>query len=159
MGASEEDLLKVLRAQVLSVLQFATPAWSTLLTVLESARIESVLKTGLYLVYGERFQSFEWALKESHMCSLEEQRAKMLKNFTKHCLQNRKFKNWFMRSDKEDSQGPVTRQKLPTYKPVPFRTSSYGKSAIPQMVTIANGLRPQNSQTEIILNSGQILAI
>ena len=93
MGASEEDLLKVLRAQVLSVLQFATPAWSTLLTVLESARIESVLKTGLYLVYGERFQSFEWALKESHMCSLEEQRAKMLRNFTKHCLQNSKFKN------------------------------------------------------------------
>ena len=73
MGASEEDLLKVLRAQVLSVLQFATPAWSTLLTVLESARIESVLKTGLYLVYGDRHQSFEWALKEAHMCSLAEQ--------------------------------------------------------------------------------------
>ena len=64
MGACEEDLLKVLRAQVLSVLQFATPAWSTLLTVLESARIESVLKTGLYLVYGERYQNFNWALKE-----------------------------------------------------------------------------------------------
>ncbi len=56
MGASETDLLKVLRAQVLSVLQFATPAWSTLLTVLESARIESVLKTGLFLVYGDRHQ-------------------------------------------------------------------------------------------------------
>ena len=48
MGANEEDLLKVLKAQVLSVLQFATPAWSTLLTVLESARIESILKTGLF---------------------------------------------------------------------------------------------------------------
>ena len=159
MGASEQDLLKVLRAQVLSVLQFATPAWSTLLTVLESARIESVLKTGLYLVYGDRHQSFEWALKEAHMCSLAEQRTKMFKNFTKHCLQNRKFKNWFMRSDQEMRQGLITRQKTPTYKPVPYRTSSYGRSAIPQMVTVANGLRPQNARTEITLNSGQILVI
>ena len=58
MGAKEQDLLKVLRSQVLSVLQFATPAWSTLITVLECARIESVLKTGLYLVYGDRYQNF-----------------------------------------------------------------------------------------------------
>ena len=47
LGASEQELLSVLRAQVLSVLQFATPAWSTLLTVQESNQIESVLRTGL----------------------------------------------------------------------------------------------------------------
>ena len=117
------------------------------------------MKTGLYLVYGERYHSFEWALIEAHMCSLEDQRAKMLKNFTKHCLQNSKFKNWFVRSDKENRQGPDTRQKTPTYKPVPFRTSSYGRSAIPQMVTIANTLKQQNSWTEVVLNSGEILVI
>ena len=54
LGASEKELLNVLRAQVLSVLQFATPAWSTLITAQESAQIEAVLKTGLYLVYGQR---------------------------------------------------------------------------------------------------------
>ena len=56
LGASEQELIRVLRAQVLSVLLFATPAWSTLITAKESARIESVLKTGLYLVYGPRYQ-------------------------------------------------------------------------------------------------------
>ena len=49
---SEHDLLKVLQAQVLSVLQSASPAWSTFITAYESACIESVLKTGLVLVYG-----------------------------------------------------------------------------------------------------------
>ena len=44
LGANESELLKVLRAQVLSVLQFASPAWSTQITAHESARIESVLK-------------------------------------------------------------------------------------------------------------------
>ena len=55
LGASEQELIRVLRAQVLSVLLFATPAWSTLITARESASIESVLKTGLYLVYGPRY--------------------------------------------------------------------------------------------------------
>ena len=158
MGASEADLLKVLRAQVLSVLQFATPAWSTLLTVLESAKIESVLKTGLYLVYGDRFQSFNWALKEAQMCSLEDQRSKMFKNFTKHCLSHNKFRNWFMRTEEDDMQGVSTRQKKPTYKPVHTRTRAYARSAIPQMVSIANSLHQQN-RTQIVLNSGQIIVI
>ena len=159
MGASEDNLLKVLRAQVLSVLQFATPAWSTLLTVLEKARIESVLKTGLYLVYGERYQNFNWALKEAQMCTLEEQRTKMLKNFTKHCLKNSKFNKWFMKTEQEDTQGVVTRQRKLTYKPVYSRTNAYARSAIPQMVRIANSLKQQNSPTEIVLNSGQTLVI
>lgn len=159
MGASEADLLKVLRAQVLSVLQFATPAWSTLLTKLETARIESVLKTGLYLVYGDRFQSFNWALQEAQMCSLEEQRLKMFKNFTSHCLMSDKFKQWFKRTDQEDREGVLTRQEKSTYKPVHTRTRAYARSAIPQMVNIANKLRQQNTMTKIVLNSGQILVI
>ena len=159
MGAKEQDLLKVLRAQVLSVLQFATPAWSTLLTVLECARIESVLKTGLYLVYGERYQSFNWALKEAQMCSLKDQRTKMLKNFTRRCLRNNKFKTWFMRTEQEDGQGVVTRQNKLIYKPVHTRTVAYARSAIPQMVSIANGLRQTNLKTEVVLKSGNILVV
>ena len=157
MGANEEDLLKVLKSQVLSVLQFATPAWSTLLTVLESARIESILKTGLFLVHGERYQNFNWALNEAKMSSLQDQRLKMLKSFTKHCLKNSKFKNWFMRADQEDTQGVITRQRKLSYKPVFARTSAYARSAIPQMVRIANSLPQQNSPTEIVLNSGQTI--
>ena len=42
LGASEADLLSVLRCQVLSVLQFAVPAWTTMLTKEESINIESV---------------------------------------------------------------------------------------------------------------------
>ena len=71
LGASEQELLSVLRAQVLSVLQFATPAWSTLLTVQESNQIESVLRTGLYLVYGEKYRSFSWALRQAKKRTFE----------------------------------------------------------------------------------------
>ena len=80
LGAGEQELLKVFRAQVLSVLQFATPAWSTLLTGQESNRIESVLRTGLYLVYGERFQPFP-GLSVRQRCFLG-------KNREEECLTN-----------------------------------------------------------------------
>ena len=76
LGASEQDLLNVLRAQVLSVLHFASPAWSTQITAQENRMIEAVLKAGLYLVYGERYKSFSWALKEAKISSLKDQRSK-----------------------------------------------------------------------------------
>ena len=118
LGASEKDLLSVLRAQVLSVLQFATPAWSTLITQKESDQIESVLKTGLYLVYGQRYESFLWALRQANMSSLSEQRRKMFYNITKQCIKSTKFKKWFVIS--ETPGGAVTRSKKTRFKPIPF---------------------------------------
>ena len=146
LGASEQDLLKVLRAQVLSVLQFASPAWSTLITAHESARIESVLKTGLFLVYGHRYESFSWALREANWSSLEDQR-------TRHV---EKFQNWFVRME-DNTEGVVTRRRKHRFKPVHARTAAYARSAIPQMVKVANSQQKSDSQTRITLNSGQIL--
>ena len=76
LGASEQELLSVLRAQVLGVLQFATTAWSTLITVQESNQIESGLQTGLYLVYGEKYRSFSWVLGQAKMRTLKDQRSR-----------------------------------------------------------------------------------
>ena len=54
-GATEKEMLDVLRCQLLSVLQFAKSAWTTLLSQYESNTIETVQETGLYLVYGPRY--------------------------------------------------------------------------------------------------------
>ena len=156
LGASEQDLLKVLRAQVLSVLQFASPAWSTLITAHESARIESVLKTGLFLVYGHRYESFSWALREANWSSLEDQRTRYFEKFTQNCLKNKKFQNWFVRME-DNTEGVVTRRRKQRFKPVHARTAAYARSAIPQMVKVANSQQKSDSQTRITLNSGQIL--
>ena len=121
LGASEQDLVKVLRAQVLSVLQFASPAWSTLITAHKSARIESVLKTGLFLVYGHRYECFSWALREANMSRLEDQRTRHFEKFTQSCLKKNKFQNWFVRM-KDSTDGVVTRKHNARFKPVHTRT-------------------------------------
>ena len=157
LGASEKELLSVLRAQVLSVLQFATPAWSTLLTVQESNQIESVLRTGLYLVYGERFQSFSWALREAKMRTQKEQRSRNFEKFTRDCLASRKFSNWFVRTEEE--AGVVTRRRKPNYKPIPARTQGFARSAIPQMVKLANSPSFVASKNKLVLNSGQVIVL
>ena len=78
LGACEADLLSVLRCQVLSVLQFAVPAWTTMITKAESNSIEQVQKTGLYLIYGARFRSYTWALHEANVKTQVEQKNKLV---------------------------------------------------------------------------------
>ena len=148
LGASEQELLSVLRAQVLSVLQFATPAWSTLITGKESAQIECVLKTGLYLVYGHRYESFSWALRQAKMSSLSDQRRKMFHNFTKGCINSNKFKKWF--AIDEQTTGTVTRSKKLRFQPIHCRTQAFARSAIPQMVKLSNSPEFQASMKTIV---------
>ena len=139
MGAGTKELLAVLCANVLSVLQFAVPVWTTMLTRAEEHQIESVLKTGLYLVLGpHRYKSYKWALNESKMITLKQQRNQIFANFTKSCLRNEKFSKWFELT--EVNNGTVTRSKKSTYKMVPARTQAYERSPIPQMTIIANQL-------------------
>ena len=155
LGASEKELLSVLRAQVLSVLQFATPAWSTLITQKESAQIESVLKTGLYLVYGQKYETFSWALNQANMSSMSEQRRKMFYNFTKGCIKSTKFKKWF--SVSETPTGVLTRSQQPRFKPIPYRTQAFARSAIPQMVKLANSPEFVASKNTLVQKSGHVI--
>ena len=97
LGASVPDLLKVLRCQVLSVLQFAVPAWTTMISQAESRIIESVQKTGLYLIYGAKYRSYSWALKESAMKSQVEQRNSIFKNLLSLVLGARSSASGFVK--------------------------------------------------------------
>ena len=118
-----------------------------------SSQIESVLKTGLFLVYGHRFQSFSWALNEAKMKHLQDQRTKTFQVFTRKCIADKKFQKWFVLSDA--TSGCDTRQKPKKYKPVPTRTQGFARPAIPQMVELANSQQFQQSNNNIVLKSGK----
>ena len=155
--ASETELLNVLRAQVLSVLHFASPAWSTQISARESSQIESVLRTGLYLVYLQRYLSFSWALRQAKLTSLKEQRSKMFVKFTKNGLSNPKFQKCFVKTDTSNN---MKNSRRPTFKQIPARTRAYERSAIPQMVKVANSFNaPAPNSTNIRLNSGLVIVI
>ena len=156
LGAGEQEMLQVLRCQVLSVLQFAIPAWTTMLSQAEITRIESVQRTGLYLVYGPRYRSYTWALQEAHMTSLKSQRQKFFEKFTRACLKSPKFSKWFVKTNV--TQSMPTRSKKQVFKPVPARTKAYANSPIPQMVALANTLKTPGVE-KVKLNSGRFIVI
>ena len=155
LGASETDQISVLRCQVLSVLQFAVPAWTTMLTKAESRSIQSVQKTGLYLIFGSRFRSYSWALKEAQMRTQVEQRQKIFEKFTKTCISSKKFSKWFCKT--ENSQTIITRSKKMRFKPVVTRTKAFANSPIPQMVALANRLGITNKVNNLTLPTGKII--
>ena len=157
LGTSEQELLSVLRAQVFGVLQFATTAWSTLITVQESNQIESVLQTGLCLVYGEKYRSFSWVLGQTKMRTLKDQRSRFFFKFTRNCIGSTRFRNWFVRT--EEPLGVSTRKKKPRFKPIPARTHGFARSAIPQMVKLANSPKLLASKKKLILKSGQVIVV
>ena len=91
------------------------------------------------------------------MSSLKDQRAAMFLKFTKDCIKNPKFSSWFAKYDQSNTI--PTRQQKPRFKPVPARTRAYQRSAIPQMVKVANSLAKENNKTRIVLNSRKVLII
>ena len=156
LGASVPDLLSVLRCQVLSVLQFAVPAWTTMISKAESRSIEAVQSTGLYLIYGARFRSYNWALNEANMRTQAEQRSSIFEKFTRTCVRSQKFSKWFCKLENNNTM--VTRSKKVQFKTVETRTKYYSKSAIPQMVALANRLGLNKSRS-IKLKSGKLIVL
>ena len=124
---------------MLRVLTFAVPAWTTMLTKCEINQIESILKVGLYLVYGQRYISYEWALSEARMLSLESQRNTILTKFTKKCINSDKFSKWFSLND-NTNLGVNTRSVKDKYRSVTARTLAYKKSPLPQITVLANSI-------------------
>ena len=59
MGATRARLLDVLQKQVLSVLNLGVPAWDCLMTEQEKEVFERVLKTGLKIICGQNYTSFQ----------------------------------------------------------------------------------------------------
>ena len=157
LGASEADLLKVLRCQVLSVLQFAVPAWTTMLTKAESRSIEAVQRTGLYLIYGARFRSYTWALNEAKIKTQAEQRKNIFEKFTRSCINSSKFSKWFCKTDTRQTR--ATRSRKMQFKPVHTRTKAFANSPIPQMVALAKKLGLRNKGNSLKLSSGKIIVI
>ena len=81
----------------------------------------------------------------------------MFEKFTRNGIGSAKFKKWFVRT--EADRGTVTRTQKPTFKPIPGRTQGFLRSAIPQMVKLANSPGFLASKKKLVINSGLIVVI
>ena len=131
-------LIDVLQKQVLSVLTLGVPAWDCLLTEQERTDLERVLKTGLRIIWGSEYTTFEDMLIKSKLKDLQHVRDKIVRKFIRKSEQHSKFSEWFA---PQDPHRVVTRSVRTKYKPVSCRQKTYEKTPIPVMTKIANQSR------------------
>ena len=137
LGATRHRLLDVLQKQVLSVLTLGVPAWDCLLTEQERTDLTRVLKTGLRIIWGAEYTTFDDILVKSNMKDLQYTRDKIVRKFVKKSEQHFKFREWFAPNDPRQI---VTRRARTKYKAVTCRQTAYAKTPIPIMTSIANQL-------------------
>ena len=129
LGCPRDELLDVLKQQILSVVEQAVPYWAPMITKHESCLLERILKTALHIILQDEYKTFHQALKLTCLKSLSNRRKDIFFKFCKNSEKSEVFKKWFSKPEK----ARLTRSTLPEYKPVTCRTTRYKRSKIPAM--------------------------
>lgn len=146
LGCPREELLDVLKHQILSVVEQAVPYWAPMITKNESQILERILKTALHIILQDEYISFRNALKITKMKSLSDRRKEAIFKFCKNAEKSDAFNRWF---SKAETSRP-TRNSVPLYRPVSCRTTRYERSSIPAMTKILSWHPPKNYIAPVI---------
>ena len=131
------ELLGVLREQIVSICEVGVPWWGPMITKQESNMLERVLKTGLHIIFQEKYINFKHALKLGNFLSLKERRVIQITKFSKKSYKNSRFKTWFCEAEDQPTVRDLRKKKIaPLLKPVMCRTQRYARSSLPVMTSI-----------------------
>ena len=143
MGCPQNELIEVLKQQIVSVCEVGVPFWAPMITVSESNMLERCLKTGLHIILQDKYVSFGNALKIAKMQSLKNRRAIQMTKFAKQALASEKHSTWFEQSGPKTEM--LTRNRnVPILKQVQCRTQKYAHSSIPVLTKILSWHPPMS---------------
>jgi hypothetical protein len=136
LGCPIPELMDVLRQQIISICEGNVAYWGPMITREESNMLERCLKTGLHIIYQEKYITYFQVLKLANIQSLKSRRISLITSFSKKAYRHEKFKGWFSESEAR-TDGARTRSKpIPRLKPVPCRTQRNKRSSIPLMTEL-----------------------
>ena len=70
LGCPISELLIVLREQIVSICEVGVAWWGPMITKHESNMLERILKTGLHIIFQEKYLNFKNSLKLGNLQSL-----------------------------------------------------------------------------------------
>ena len=103
--------------------------------------LDRVLRTGLRIILGQEFISFEKCIFESKLKYLQQTGDQIVKKFVRKTAKHGKFSKWF--PVQQDPRIKTRSKSRTKYNPVMARTTAYKRSAIPTLTTVANNLPNQ----------------
>ena len=93
LGCSRDDLILVYIRQVRSVVEFAAPYWTPMLTKNEVRRLERIQRTALHVIMGDSYTNYKETLTILGLKSLEDRRNNLMVRFVSKTLQTNKFQH------------------------------------------------------------------
>ena len=134
LGASKEDLLDLYHKHVRSILEYAAPVWHSSLTGEDRLKLERVQKAAFHIILGEKYKSYNSALKMTGSKSLFDRIRKLCRKVAKKSMKNPKFNKWC----KPTSTVTTTRQEKLKFHEVHCRTERYKDSPLSYLTRLLN---------------------
>ena len=100
----------------------------------DSIKIERVQKSALSIILGQKYKSYESALKELNLEPLYTRRIILCRKFAIKAQKHEKFSRWF----KPKYKSTVTRSKVTKFHEVYSRTERFRKSTLSYLTRILN---------------------
>ena len=98
LGCPIPELLDVLRQQIISICEGSVAYWGPMITKIESNMLERCLKTGLHIIYHDKYISFNNVLHLAQLRNLKVRRLELITKFSKKAIWSSKYKYWFCES-------------------------------------------------------------
>ena len=131
----ESDLVNIYKLYIRSVVKQSCVVWGSSISLDESNAIERTQKISLRIIYLNKYNSYNHALKISGLSTLAERRTQLSHRFAVKCTQNEKTKHMFPPNTKHTNVSTRSSEKYL----VPFAYHERLKnSAIPAMARQLN---------------------
>ena len=134
-GIPEKDICKVYSSVIRSSIEYAIPAYHSLLTTTQSDRLERLQRRSLKSIFGLHV-SYEDALKRSGLPRLDDRRCEIFKKFAVKAGGNDRFKDWFPLN----SPSKYNLRKEKTFKEFHAKTERLRKSPLYEMRRLLNSI-------------------
>ena len=129
-----QDLLQVYKTFVRSKLEYGCVVWHSSLSEKNKKDLERVQKCAFKIILKLDYESYEHALRELKMDSLDDRRRKLCLRFAENCLKSR-TRNMFPLNQSNHIMEKRSKEK---FKDVRCNTERFRKSALPYMRKILN---------------------
>ena len=94
IGCPRNEMIEILKQQILSHAEQAVPFWGPKITKAESNMLENILKTGLHIILQDQYISFKHALKKTGLKRLASRRKDLIFSFAKRAEKSEVFSKW-----------------------------------------------------------------
>ena len=127
------DLITIYKCYERSLLEYAVPVWNAGLTVnyKQVECLERVQKRALRIILGSSYSTYEDALKDTNLTSLQERRKIICTKFAVDLSKSKSFKDWLPNKRCEQVQYNLRNKK--NISQIMCKTNRYKYSAIPYL--------------------------